>query len=80
MLLLSALKPAEAGRGIVVRVLNPSDGPVAATLRMGVPFRTARPVRLDETPAAGDVAVHGAVVRFDVPARALRSILLSSDA
>ncbi len=75
-LLLSACKPAESGDGLVVRVLNPTDAPRTAVLRLGFPVRAATAVRLDEEAAADDVAAGADVVRFDVPPRALRSVLL----
>jgi hypothetical protein len=75
-LVFSALKPAEEGDGIVVRVLNPSDTSVRARLRLGVQIASATAVRLDEEPAEWAVERDGAVVGFDVPAHALRSVLL----
>ena len=75
-LLLSAIKPAERGGGLVVRVLNPTDAPLTAELRPGFPVRAARAVRLDEEPAAEAVEVAGGTVRFAVPPRALRSVVL----
>lgn len=75
-LVLSALKPAENGRGIVVRLLNPTDGDAAAELRCGFPFTSATLVRLDEEPADEPITVAAATVRFAVPAHALRSVLL----
>ena len=76
-LVLSALKPAEDGDGIVVRLLNPTDVPQTAVLRVGFPVRSASPVRLDEEPAPGAVTLDGRVVRLDVPPHALRSVLLA---
>jgi hypothetical protein len=75
-LVLSALKPAEDGDGIVVRVLNPSDAHMQARLQVAVPFRSATAVRLDEEPAEWAAERDGAVLRFDVPPHALRSVLL----
>jgi mannosylglycerate hydrolase len=75
-LLLSALKPAEDGSGIVVRVLNPSDAPRDAVLSVGFAFAGASVVRLDEEPAEQDVAVEGRTIRFDVAPHALRSVLI----
>jgi alpha-mannosidase len=73
-LLLSAVKPAEAGAGVLVRVLNPTDAPLEAELRLGFPFARAEAVRLDEEPVAGAVARDGDTLRFAVPAHALRSV------
>jgi mannosylglycerate hydrolase len=75
-LLLSACKPAEEGDGVVVRVLNPSDAGSTARLRVGFPITSASSLRLDEEPAAHAVTLDGDTVRFDVPARALRTVLL----
>ena len=77
-LLLSACKPAERGDGMVVRVLNPTDRSRTAVVRVGVPVDHVLPVRLDEEPAPEhDATLHDGVVRFEVPARALRSVLLT---
>jgi mannosylglycerate hydrolase len=76
-LVLSAVKPAEEGSGIVVRVVNPTDTAVDAVLACDFPSSSARAVRLDETPDAAPVAVEGTTVRCAVPPRALRSMLLA---
>jgi alpha-mannosidase len=75
-LLLSALKPAEDGDGIVVRVLNPTDTAGEASLRLGFPVRSAAAVRLDESPAAHAVHVDARRIRFEVPSHAMRSVRL----
>jgi hypothetical protein len=77
-LVLSALKPAQRGDGIIVRVLNPTDRPQRASLRLGFPISGATSVKLDETPADHPVMVAPDGVSLDVPARALRSVLLGS--
>ena len=71
-IVLSALKPADDGGGLVVRLLNPTDVPVAASTRFGFPVAAARIERLDET-GTDDVAVEDGEIRTTVPARALRS-------
>ena len=82
LLLLSAVKPAEDRKGIIVRVLNPSSQTVEAALSLGFPTRPhhgewrARPVRLDEEPADFEVRQSGSQIRFEVPPKALRTILL----
>ena len=78
-LVLSAVKPAEDGDGIVVRVLNPTDSVTRATLHAGFPVAAALPIRLDETPARLRVATDGARITFDVPAHALRTVLVHPD-
>jgi len=75
-LLVSAVKPAEAGPGIVVRVLNPTDAPEIAVLSAGFTIGTAEAVRLDESGAPDAVTRDADTVRIVVPPRALRSVLL----
>jgi alpha-mannosidase len=74
-LLLSALKPAERGPGLVVRVLNPGAGELEARLEPGFPFERAQAVLLDESPAELPLRREGAALRFPVPPHALRSVL-----
>jgi hypothetical protein len=47
-----------------------------ARLRVGVPFADATAVRLDEEPVDHTVVVDGDELCFDVPPRALRTVLL----
>ncbi|MGC9530626.1 MAG: alpha-mannosidase [Candidatus Bipolaricaulaceae bacterium] len=60
-LVLSSIKPAEDGEGIVVRLYNPGPDKVHGSLRPLFPLAGARHLRLDETPvdelpyAAGQV-------------------------
>ncbi|HYR96714.1 MAG TPA: glycosyl hydrolase-related protein, partial [Candidatus Binatus sp.] len=75
-ILLSALKPAEDGAGTVLRLLNPTDGPLTAHVAIGFPLSRVVRVRLDETPEDGPVALDGATVSVVVPAHGLRSLLL----
>ncbi len=82
-LVLSALKPADWGPGVVARVLNPSDAPLDASLHLGFEAGVAHLVRLDETqcgdPAGSkaDLEVRDGVIRFPVPPHALRTILIT---
>ncbi len=73
-LLLSSVKPAQEGAGLVVRVLNPTDAPLEATLRLGFDFASAEAVRLDEAPSGEPVTHDGDTLRFAVPPHALRSV------
>jgi alpha-mannosidase len=73
---LSALKPAEAGKGLVLRILNPTDAAHEVTVRCGFDLADASAVRLDETPVDVPVVREGRVVRVRVPGRSLRSIRL----
>ncbi len=75
-LLLSAVKSAEDGDGLIVRVLNPGGDAVKAALHLGFQASSAVAVRLDEQPAAGDVALESNRVTFSVPPHALRSVRL----
>jgi alpha-mannosidase/mannosylglycerate hydrolase len=77
-LLVSALKPAARGAGIVLRVLNPTDTSVEATLVVGLPIVAAAPVRLDEEPDTWPLHRDGGTLRFTVPPHALRSICLAT--
>jgi alpha-mannosidase len=67
---LSALKPAEHEEGLVIRVLNPGDESRRASLQLFGQPATGNPVRLDESPAAGQEDP-------SVPPQALRSWHLS---
>jgi len=76
-IVLSALKPAERGDGIVLRVLNPTDEVVEAVVDLGFAVSAVRPVRLDEGPADdGEVALEGDRIRLTVEPHRLRSVLL----
>jgi mannosylglycerate hydrolase len=73
-LVLSALKPAQDGDAIILRVLNPTDADVGAVVRLGVPFSSARACRLDETETDDVVDASAGAVRFPVGAHALRTV------
>jgi alpha-mannosidase len=76
-IVLSALKPAERGDGVVLRVLNPTDEVVEAVVDLGFPVETVRPVRLDEGPSDdGEVALEGDRIRLTVEPHRLRSVLM----
>jgi alpha-mannosidase/mannosylglycerate hydrolase len=79
-LVLSALKPAQDGDGLVLRLQNPGDEASEARIELGFPVREAHTCRLDEQadPDAGPVALEsaGRVLRVSVPARALCSLRL----
>ncbi len=82
-LVLSALKPASDGSGIVVRVLNPSDEPQLGTLKLAFPFSRATPVNLDETPNASAIAqdeasLQGDTLRFRLAPHALYSLRITA--
>ncbi|MCU1461040.1 MAG: glycoside hydrolase, family 38 [Acidimicrobiales bacterium] len=73
---LSALKPAAVGDGLVARVLNPTHTPAAAVLRLSGPPVQVTAVRVDETPSGSAVAVDDDGIALDVPPHALRSVLV----
>ncbi|HEY8514039.1 MAG TPA: glycosyl hydrolase-related protein [Candidatus Binatia bacterium] len=75
-LVLSALKPAERERGVVLRLLNPTDAEHEARVRLGFPVSRALAVRLDETSCEQPVELRGRELCLRVPAHALRSVLL----
>jgi mannosylglycerate hydrolase len=76
-LLLSALKPAESGEGIVLRLLNPTDAPIDGRIRFGFAVRSVTVLRLDETPEATAIALNGPVATLRVPPHALRTLHLT---
>ncbi len=82
---LSALKPADDGDGLVLRLAHPGPGPVDATVRLGFGVVAAESVRLDETPDAEAVALDadagggaggGAVLRLAVGPHGVRTVRL----
>jgi alpha-mannosidase len=73
-LVLSALKPAEDGDGIVLRVLNPTDETVVATVDLGLPVTSVESSRLDETPDGRPLASEGSRLELPVGPHQLRSV------
>jgi alpha-mannosidase len=71
----SAVKPAEDGNGLIVRVLNPTSRWVDVMLRFGRPLAAAQAVRLDEDPSGDEVRQDGATaVHFRLRGQGTRSI------
>src|SRR5262249_20166929 len=72
---LSALKPPERRSALIARVLNPTDEAATATMRVDLPMREVRTVRLDETSTdahdQGVDVVDGQRVRLTVAPHAL---------
>ncbi|MEO2169158.1 MAG: glycosyl hydrolase-related protein, partial [bacterium] len=75
-LLLEALKPAESGRGLVLRLLNPTDAPLDACVTLGFPVTEVWRVRLDEGRLPAEVAVEDSHLRCRVTPHELVSLEL----
>lgn len=73
---LSALKPADDGDGIVLRVLNPGDQAEEVVVTLGFPVAGAASVRLDETADGRPVRADGTHLAFTVEPHGTRSIRL----
>jgi hypothetical protein len=71
---LTALKTADAGEGVIVRLLNPTGASIDAIVRCTVPVASARMCRLDETEIDGAVEVSSGTVMFPIGAHALRTV------
>jgi mannosylglycerate hydrolase len=76
-IVVSALKPAEAGPGFIVRVLNPTDMLHTAEMTFGCLVKHAVPVGPDETPLGGPLPLRANAVSLDVPPHALRSVWIT---
>ncbi len=75
-LVFSAMKPAESGKGIVLRCYNALPTRAGGEWRIPWPVQSAELARLDETPLAPlDVSPDGSI-RFDAPPRAAVTVLL----
>lgn len=72
---LSALKPAEDGDGMILRLLNPTDGEVVATVDVALPFEPVS-VRLDEAPDDLSFERRGSRLSIAIGPHALRTLRL----
>ena len=69
-LVLTALKPAESGEGIIVRFYNSSDAAVSGRVVFGLPVERIMPVNLLEEPVdLPGMRVDGHAVSLDVPGK-----------
>lgn len=74
---LSALKPAEDGSGVIVRLQNPSDVPQRASLEVGFPFQAVVACSLDESADDGAtlrVKRDGTLLSLDIPPHRLATL------
>jgi alpha-mannosidase len=77
---ISAIKRAESGDGLIVRLYNPGDQPQETALTFGLPMVDVREVRLDEEPlgdAQGDIAITAHEARLTVRAGEIRTLRCS---
>ena len=74
-LVFSAMKPAESGKGIVLRCYNARHRPVLGSWILPRPAHSANLCRLDETPVAR-LEPEGRVLRFEAAPRAIVTILV----
>jgi len=76
-LVFSALKPAQSGLGVILRILNPTPNEQRAHVSLGFEVGEAQSVHLDESPSNAPLTRHGHNdLEFVVPPHALRSVLL----
>ncbi|MFH1742872.1 MAG: glycoside hydrolase family 38 C-terminal domain-containing protein [bacterium] len=75
-LVLSTLKNAETGRGLICRFYNPTNESVNAVIRFGLPVSSICEVSLDERPIRKGKAVTRPVVRMRVRAKKIVTLLV----
>jgi hypothetical protein len=75
--LLSALKPAADGGGLVLRLLNPTDAPISTRVRVGFRVSRAFPVALDETPRGEPLCLDSGGLTVTLAPHALWSVRLA---
>lgn len=75
-LVLSAVKPAEPGNGMMIRCYNLTSLPTDGRMTFGFPIRRARQVRADETTVTELSVENQNAVRFTVPARGIFSVVV----
>jgi len=75
-LVFSAMKPAESGKGTVLRCYNALPTRAGGEWRVPWPVASAELVRLDETPLAPLELSTDGVIPFDAPPRAVVTVLL----
>lgn len=77
-LVLSAIKPAEAGQGLIVRFYNSSETTTEGRVRFGFPVQEAVPVNLLEAPAGPPLALteEGALA-LTIPAKRIVTLAVT---
>lgn len=76
-LVFSAMKPAERGRGLVLRCYNATARPVSGQWRIPWPMRAAELARLDETPVAPLEIAPGGTLAFEAAPRGIVTVLVT---
>ena len=79
MVHISAVKPAEDGAGIVVRLFNPTDKAQPVSIKLHPGLRKARRCGMDETPGK-PVAIAAGVLKDRIPPRKIVSYRLEAKA
>jgi alpha-mannosidase len=78
---ISALKRADSGEGLIVRLYNPAGAAQETTLAFGLPLTDLREVRLDEEPLAGEardgIQLRGHEVRLTLGGGQVRTLRCS---
>jgi mannosylglycerate hydrolase len=72
----TAVKVAEAGDQLALRLFNPGDAEEEVDIAFGVPIKSAHRARLDETPL-GDLPVKGAAVPLRVGPHRIETVLVT---
>jgi alpha-mannosidase len=75
-LIFSALKPAEAGSGLVLRCYNSGPAAVKGRWTFRAPIERAVMARADETPAGAVEVADSRIIDFEAPARGLVTVLV----
>jgi alpha-mannosidase len=76
---LSAVKDAESGRGVIVRVVNLSPEAGTASLRTHLPLQSAALVRLDETPVRPLPIIDRSSAQFPIGPHQVQTVQLEFD-
>jgi alpha-mannosidase len=77
-LMVSAIKQADEGKGIILRLWNTSGKSLNATVTTTLPVKSAARLRLDETPL-GKLAVKGGKIAFKCEPHKIITLLLEND-